>query len=171
MIFYESHTVIHGRPYPLHGRYYANLFIHYEPIGFNKSINNNNMINNNNENDYYNNNMNLYLAASYDDIITFKNIITKDNNNRSLLLFKPDKNGWYVLHEASRAGSYNIIQYLLQNYYYSYDTSTTNTATNDNIINVRTNFGYGGTALYWAIRKRNENNISDDKKNKISKCY
>ena len=33
MILYESHSLIHGRPFPLKGRYYANIFIHFEPIG------------------------------------------------------------------------------------------------------------------------------------------
>ncbi|KAL7534919.1 hypothetical protein ACHAXR_006158 [Thalassiosira sp. AJA248-18] len=33
MIFYESHSVIHGRPFPLNGRYYANVFVHFEPLG------------------------------------------------------------------------------------------------------------------------------------------
>mmetsp|Transcript_30398 Transcript_30398/g.65643 ORF Transcript_30398/g.65643 Transcript_30398/m.65643 type:complete len:559 (+) Transcript_30398:70-1746(+) len=33
MVFYESHTVIHGRPFPLVGRHYANVFIHFEPLG------------------------------------------------------------------------------------------------------------------------------------------
>ena len=35
MILYESHTVMHGRPFPLKGRYYANLFVHFKPL-FNK---------------------------------------------------------------------------------------------------------------------------------------
>ncbi|KAL7562109.1 hypothetical protein ACA910_019854 [Epithemia clementina (nom. ined.)] len=34
MILYESHSVIHGRPYPLQGDYYANLFVHFEPVGY-----------------------------------------------------------------------------------------------------------------------------------------
>jgi len=34
MILYESATVVHGRPFPLKGRYYANIFIHFEPISF-----------------------------------------------------------------------------------------------------------------------------------------
>mmetsp|Transcript_2691 Transcript_2691/g.2568 ORF Transcript_2691/g.2568 Transcript_2691/m.2568 type:complete len:494 (-) Transcript_2691:235-1716(-) len=33
MVLYESHSVIHGRPYPLKGRFYANVFIHFEPTG------------------------------------------------------------------------------------------------------------------------------------------
>ena len=33
MVLYESHSVIHGRPFPLKGRYYANIFVHFEPLG------------------------------------------------------------------------------------------------------------------------------------------
>lgn len=31
MVLYESHSVLHGRPFPLNGRYYANVFVHYIP--------------------------------------------------------------------------------------------------------------------------------------------
>eukprot|EP01041_Mallomonas_annulata_P003564 gene3564-7089_t len=30
--FYESHTVLHGRPFPLNGSFYANLFVHFIPV-------------------------------------------------------------------------------------------------------------------------------------------
>jgi prolyl 4-hydroxylase len=33
MVLYESHSVIHGRPFPLKGRFMANIFIHFEPNG------------------------------------------------------------------------------------------------------------------------------------------
>lgn len=33
MVLYESHSVIHGRPFALKGRYYANVFVHFEPTG------------------------------------------------------------------------------------------------------------------------------------------
>jgi len=33
MVLYESHSVPHGRPFPLKGRFYANIFIHFEPTG------------------------------------------------------------------------------------------------------------------------------------------
>lgn len=33
MVLYESHSVIHGRQFPLKGRFMANVFIHFEPIG------------------------------------------------------------------------------------------------------------------------------------------
>ena len=31
MVLYESHSVIHGRPFPMNGNYFANCFIHFEP--------------------------------------------------------------------------------------------------------------------------------------------
>jgi prolyl 4-hydroxylase len=33
MVLYESHSVLHGRPFPLEGRFMANIFIHFEPTG------------------------------------------------------------------------------------------------------------------------------------------
>jgi hypothetical protein len=31
MVFYEGAKLIHGRPYPLRGDYYASVFVHYRP--------------------------------------------------------------------------------------------------------------------------------------------
>jgi prolyl 4-hydroxylase len=31
-VLYESHTVVHGRPFPLDGSYFANVFVHFEVI-------------------------------------------------------------------------------------------------------------------------------------------
>ena len=31
MVLYESHSVLHGRPFPLKGRYFANIFVHFKP--------------------------------------------------------------------------------------------------------------------------------------------
>jgi prolyl 4-hydroxylase len=33
MVLYESASLIHGRPFALKGRYFANIFIHFEPTG------------------------------------------------------------------------------------------------------------------------------------------
>lgn len=33
LVLYESHSILHGRPFPLKGRFMANVFIHFEPIG------------------------------------------------------------------------------------------------------------------------------------------
>lgn len=32
-LLYEGASVIHGRPYPLNGQFYSNVFIHFEPVG------------------------------------------------------------------------------------------------------------------------------------------
>ncbi|CAB9510807.1 Ankyrin Repeat [Seminavis robusta] len=31
LVLYESHSILHGRPYPLKGRFLANMFVHFEP--------------------------------------------------------------------------------------------------------------------------------------------
>ena len=33
MVWYESARAVHGRPQPLHGNYYDNIFIHFKPFG------------------------------------------------------------------------------------------------------------------------------------------
>ena len=33
MVLYESGSLMHGRPFPLKGKFYANIFIHFEPTG------------------------------------------------------------------------------------------------------------------------------------------
>jgi prolyl 4-hydroxylase len=33
MVLYESHSVIHGRPFAMKGRFMANIFVHFEPTG------------------------------------------------------------------------------------------------------------------------------------------
>lgn len=38
MILYESHSVIHGRPYPLQGKYFANVFVHFEPAFYTMNL-------------------------------------------------------------------------------------------------------------------------------------
>lgn len=38
MVLYESHSVLHGRPYPLKGTYFANCFLHFEPIGYSAEL-------------------------------------------------------------------------------------------------------------------------------------
>lgn len=30
----EGHSIIHGRPFPLQGEFYANIFVHFEPLGY-----------------------------------------------------------------------------------------------------------------------------------------
>jgi len=37
MVLYEGHTTIHSRPFPLKGNFYANAFVHFEPISPSKT--------------------------------------------------------------------------------------------------------------------------------------
>lgn len=32
VVLYESHSVLHGRPFPLRGEYFANIFVHFKPL-------------------------------------------------------------------------------------------------------------------------------------------
>jgi len=32
LVLYESHSILHGRPFPLKGRFMANVFVHFEPV-------------------------------------------------------------------------------------------------------------------------------------------
>ncbi|MCC0053093.1 MAG: PqqD family protein [Rhodobiaceae bacterium] len=34
MVFFEGARLMHGRPYPMDGDYYASMFVHYTPIGW-----------------------------------------------------------------------------------------------------------------------------------------
>jgi prolyl 4-hydroxylase len=38
MILYESHSILHGRPYPLQGNYFANVFVHFEPLFYSMNL-------------------------------------------------------------------------------------------------------------------------------------
>jgi len=38
IVLYESHTVLHGRPFPMNGSHYANVFVHYEPLDHEQNI-------------------------------------------------------------------------------------------------------------------------------------
>jgi prolyl 4-hydroxylase len=33
LVLYESHSIIHGRPFKMNGKLYANIFVHFEPLG------------------------------------------------------------------------------------------------------------------------------------------
>lgn len=32
LVLYESHSILHGRPFPLKGKYFANIFVHFKPV-------------------------------------------------------------------------------------------------------------------------------------------
>ena len=130
MILYESHSLMHGRPFPFQGRYYANLMIHFEldpnsytglPPYIQKGSKE----------------ANKFLAGEYKDTIPsleyMKSIQEKHSRRKShdaavygnldaliriakedpASLYAPDVNGWQPIHEGAREGHVDIVEFLL----------------------------------------------------------
>jgi len=68
-------------------------------------------------------------AAKMDDVETLKKYSGPE-------LRKSDHNGWQPIHEAARAGNVKVVEYLIEE--------------GGADVNMRTNFGRGGSPLYWA---------------------
>eukprot|EP00978_Attheya_sp_CCMP212_P000967 scaffold2027_cov52-Attheya_sp.AAC.2 len=191
MVLYESHSVLHGRPFPLKGRFYANIFIHFEPTGH--SLRHNAKMKNDNLNpdqrykdaiarktvgheaanhDYDEDetmpsyiregsteamkwkashrnhnpsekNMSqtgsteLHILAKEGDVKTLAEVVQKKTH----LLNAQDENGWTPLHEASRGGHKEVVELLVKH---------------GAELNLRTDEGFGGTALWTAIEEHGE---------------
>jgi hypothetical protein len=84
-------------------------------------------------------NLNSHQAASGGELGALKEIAKTRGRSE---LFKADHNGWKPLHEASRGGHADVVEYLL----------------NEGAkVNERTNFNVGGNALYWAQKNPKKN--------------
>jgi len=88
MVLYESHSVLHGRPFPLKGRYYANIFVHFEPAA----------------------DLSANEAAKIGDLIGLQEV-AEDNRSQ---LYRVDENQWQPIHEAARGAHIHVIEYLVQ---------------------------------------------------------
>jgi len=146
MVLYESHSVIHGRPFPLKGRFFANIFIHFEPIYEEESVELPPYIleGSPEAEAWHRKTPNRFTAGNSDgatkahgyaatnDLKRLKSLAKKN----PYILHKEDFNGWQPLHEAVRAGHVGIVEFLLEN---------------DANINHRTNQGGGSTPLGLAL--------------------
>jgi len=181
MVLYESHSVLHGRPFPLKGRFMANLFVHFEPVGH--SLRHNAATDAGEDvHEKYRDALKrgvsghetdqdglppyvvpgtpeekhwrrthptgkksknrssvtgstvAHLAAQDGDLDTLKKEVAKKKG----IVNQPDENGWTPLHEGARSGSLEVVKYLFEN---------------GADINMKTNSGAGGTALYYAKQK------------------
>ncbi|KAL7555320.1 hypothetical protein ACHAWF_019006 [Thalassiosira exigua] len=161
MLLYESHSVLHGRPFPLKGRHYANVFIHFEPDGHSLSHGFNSEMEDEHWDSiqdirggfHHNHGLPPYIkdgsleafkwrrenpeeeweprwmyeawdhegtgsngahyAANQGDIEKLQHII--DNpQHRTGVIFEPDANGWYPIHEAARGGHQDIMELLVK---------------------------------------------------------
>ena len=167
MVLYESHSLIHGRPFPLKGRFFANIFIHFEPTGRKLAdVHGNRPVPELDDffppyiipNSPESTNWKAYnvfgwkksspavtrssipkghVAAADGDIATLIALAQKDKE----LLHAKDENGWQPLHEAVRAGHTHVVKMLLEH---------------NADINSRTHFGAGRSPLNLAITSLSE---------------
>ena len=131
LVLYESHSVIHGRQFPLKGRFVANVFIHFEPVGpLGGPIE-------------YNGDLPPYLLPGSPEepvwrqrnpkghVLTGRSFTTGSNdahlfassgdiaslekylNDHPQSIHQTDKNGWTPLVEAVRAGRVELVRLLL----------------------------------------------------------
>eukprot|EP00542_Grammatophora_oceanica_P014012 CAMPEP_0194033644 /NCGR_PEP_ID=MMETSP0009_2-20130614/6250_1 /TAXON_ID=210454 /ORGANISM="Grammatophora oceanica, Strain CCMP 410" /LENGTH=434 /DNA_ID=CAMNT_0038674359 /DNA_START=204 /DNA_END=1508 /DNA_ORIENTATION=- len=158
MVLYESHSIVHGRPFPFRGRYYANVFVHFEPLGPLKlqDLTDTNFEIRAEEQESLNHGLppyvipgsdweeewhqsnpdgwqllhdNAQMAASRGQLDTLVDLKIQNPSK----LHQADNNGWYPIHEAARNGHVHVVSYLLEN--------------GDADINAVTNHGKGYSVL------------------------
>ena len=126
MVLYESHSTIHGRPFPLKGRFYANIFVHFEVMG---PLDATERVDANGLPPY------IIPGSTFDtewrrdhpqgwDLLSNVRKLIAAGDVRTLEylaqvapdeLDKPDPNGWKPLHEAVRINMLEVTQFLVEN--------------------------------------------------------
>mmetsp|Transcript_6478 Transcript_6478/g.9533 ORF Transcript_6478/g.9533 Transcript_6478/m.9533 type:complete len:442 (+) Transcript_6478:161-1486(+) len=153
LVLYESHSVIHGRQFPLKGRFMANVFIHFEPIGeVDKEVNYKpkelppyvipgsleepNWRSQNPDGHILMKQKQLevgatgaHTAAQEENIEDLAVLVDRDES----IVHAKDANGWIPLHEGIRKGNLDVVKFLIEK---------------GSDVNART--GNGGSALFWA---------------------
>ncbi|GKY97510.1 hypothetical protein MPSEU_000709200 [Mayamaea pseudoterrestris] len=125
IVYYESATVIHGRPFPLNGKFYANIFMHFEPIA---PLNATEPAGSSGLPPYlvpgsswepewremYPKGWELlndpWTLADRGDLYTLQYIASFD----PMQLHRGDREGWTPLFSAIRKGHLNVVKFLLQ---------------------------------------------------------
>lgn len=110
LVLYESHSIIHGRPFPLKGRFFANIFIHFEPAQP-KTV---------------------QAAAQEGDFKALKDALKDD----PLLVHFKDENWWQASHEAARGGHNEILAFLA----FKGANMNSVTKTNETVLDVALSF-------------------------------
>jgi hypothetical protein len=138
MVLYESGSLIHGRPFPLKGRYYANIFIHFEPTGRPLNFENYDYVEDLDEffppylqpnspwasewrrrnptgwqqaspSAAHEETLPAFAAAAQNDVETLRQIASEDART----LVAKDRNGWMPIHEAARGGHKEALEFLV----------------------------------------------------------
>jgi len=136
MVLYESHSLIHGRPFPMKGRYFANVFIHFEPFDGWDTARGETQLGDNNgdlppyilpgtrmEQEFrkeFPNGWSKFYAegeeppvnewAKHGKIDKLKKAAALDVR----LLWHQDENGWEPIHEAARYGQTDVVKFLVE---------------------------------------------------------
>jgi prolyl 4-hydroxylase len=154
MVLYESATVLHGRPAPLNGKAYANIFVHFEPVDHHRmneldrqkparlrsrQMSAKDLLDSSYDSPLHSelykdvpSDKKLHVAASKGHIHTVQKLLEQDINQ----IHHKDDNGWQAIHEAVRSGHTEVVRYLID---HGADmAATTNT---------------GGSPLWWAKRR------------------
>jgi prolyl 4-hydroxylase len=138
MVLYESHSVLHGRPFALDGKFYANVFVHFEPtvpLVLSDAAPSRTM-----------NDLPLYLIpgthledewrhANPDGWDLLKDATRLSQKGdivamRYLAWLNPsslrvaDEQGWQPIHAAAKYGQLDILQFLMQEQGISSETPT-----------------------------------------------
>ena len=169
MVLYESHSILHGRPFPLKGRFAANIFVHFEPTG--RTIFNETESRDLNEAASKNNDLPPYIIPGTPEEAVWRRenanghggskktfgtgsleahhaaqhgdvgLLTRLVGEQKHLATAEDANGWTPMHEGARGGHVSVVQFLYEN---------------GADVNHRTNKGRGGTPLYYALQRHGD---------------
>ena len=119
LVLYESHSVVHGRPFPLVGREFANVFVHYEPAGGDYKVDGGS------ERKKEKNREGKKIAqvqgstplnkyAQLGDLAAIRDLVEGEDDNALASIHAADHNGWQAIHEAARAGHLHVLEYLVE---------------------------------------------------------
>lgn len=116
MAMYESHTTLHGRPFPLNGSFYANLFVHFKPVEYDDLLESEReagLISG------YNNDQGGHESDNHDDetLERHRNDIKREAAEKlgKTLHDNNNKDGRTQLHVACAEGSLDEVERLLKN--------------------------------------------------------
>jgi hypothetical protein len=127
LVFYESSTVLHGRPFPMKGRYFANVFVHFQPL-LHEELNlkddehrvlqgepisitrHHSRMRSSKLKTLTADEEAFRIAAAHGNMQDVKRMLDR----KISLLHSKDENGWQAIHEAVRGGHLDVVKYLIE---------------------------------------------------------
>ena len=116
LVLYESHSVVHGRPFPLKGREFANVFVHFQPAVSGPYAEGAYKIDPDwtfsFEGDRVTVKPSISFLAGTGDLDSIRGIVEGANSDE--VIHARDENGWQAIHEAARSGHLDVLKYLVE---------------------------------------------------------